>query len=295
MPLEIKLMQAYESSYPYNQANTLHDAATTARVIAVTAGKGGVGKTNVSVNLAIALAMQDKRVLLFDADLGLANAHVLLGLHANKNLSHILKEECELSDILIEGPAGIKIIPSSSGIEEMTKLSLPEHAGIINAFNSLAGMADFLMIDTAAGISETVTTYIRSSQEVIIVVCDEPTSITDAYALIKVLSKEHHITHFKVLANMVKNSREGRELFDKLNRVSERFLDVVLDHLGTIPYDDCLKKSVKQQMAVVCAYPSSISTTEFKKVAKQIVKWSIRNNAAEHIPFFMNRLLQENN
>lgn len=217
------------------------------KVIAVSAGKGGVGKSNVSVNLAVALAQMNKKVLLLDADLGLANIDIMLGLHTKFNLSHVIQGICHLADILLTGPYDIRIVPAASGTDYMTQLSPSEHAGIIDAFNELTDDFDYMIIDTAAGISDTVLSFVRSSQEVVVVVCDEPTSLTDAYALIKVMSKRYEWSHFHILANMVRNLREGRELFNKLYRVAEQFLDVSLDYLGAIPFDERVHEAVKNR------------------------------------------------
>ena len=170
------------------------------QVIAVSGGKGGVGKSNVSVNLGIALAQMGRRVVLLDADLGLANIDVLLGITANRNIQDVIAGECDLRDVLVNGPGGIKIVPASSGTQRMTQLSNLEHAGLINAFSELGDQIDVLIVDTAAGISDMVLSFSRAAQDVLVVVCDEPTSITDAYALIKVLSREHGVYKFKIVA-----------------------------------------------------------------------------------------------
>ena len=162
------------------------------KVIAVSGGKGGVGKTNVSLNTAIALAQLGKSVLVLDADLGLANVDVMLGLRVQRNLSHVLSGECELDDIIIEGPAGMKIIPATSGTQSMVDLTPAEHAGLIRAFSDMQTQFDVLIVDTAAGISDMVLSFCRASQDVMLVVCDEPTSITDCYALMKLLSRSRY-------------------------------------------------------------------------------------------------------
>ena len=169
------------------------------KVIAVTGGKGGVGKTNITLNTAIALAKQGKRVMVLDADLGLANVDVLLGLRVERNLAHVLAGECTIDDILITGPHGIKIAPASSGTQAMTDLSIAEHAGLIRAFSNMQTPIDILLVDTAAGISDMVLSFSRAAQDIMVVVCDEPTSLTDAYALIKLLNREHGVFKFKIV------------------------------------------------------------------------------------------------
>ena len=261
------------------------------KVIAVTAGKGGVGKTNVSVNLAVSLAQLGKSVLLLDADLGLANVDIMLGLQAKYNLSHVVQGLCSLTDILLTGPNGIKVIPAASGTEYMTQLSPTAHAGIIDAFNELTDDLDYMIIDTAAGISETVLSFVRSSQELIVIVCDEPTSLTDAYALIKVMSKRFEWSHFHVLANMVRNASEGRELFNKLYSVSEHFLDVRLDYLGAIPYDIHVHDAIKKQESLIIAYPEAEASKMFLQVAETVEDWPYKQALGGNTSFFLERLV----
>ena len=262
------------------------------KVIAVTSGKGGVGKTNVSVNLSMALSQQGKDVLLLDADLGLANVDVLLGIRPRHTLSDVIDGTRTLEEIIVNGPESLKIIPSSSGIRNMADLNPMEHAGIIRAFSELSHSIDVLMIDTAAGISDSVVTFTRAAQEIVIVVCDEPTSITDAYALIKVLNKEYGIRRFRVICNMVHSLQEGRELFKKIMTVTDKYLEVQLDFMGIVPYDDYLKKAVQRQKAVIDAYPRSKSALAFKSLSAKADKWPIQGYAGGHVEFFVERLIQ---
>lgn len=261
------------------------------QVIAVTGGKGGVGKSNVSVNLGIALAELGRRVVLLDADLGLANIDVLLGITANRNLADVLAGECDLRDVLVDGPGGLKIVPASSGTQRMTQLSAVEHAGLINAFSELGDDMDVLIVDTAAGISESVVSFLRASHEVLFVVCDEPTSITDAYALIKLLNRDYGLHRFRILANQVPSQQEGKHLFAKLSRVTERFLDVALQYVGSIPYDDALKKAVQRQRAVVEAYPRAKASLAFKALAQKVDSWPLPTTPRGHLEFFVERLV----
>lgn len=261
------------------------------RVIAVASGKGGVGKTNVTVNLALAMAQTGKQVTIMDADLGLANIDVLLGLHPAQNLSNVIRGECDLEEVLIEGPGGIKIIPASSGVKDMAELSPAQHAGLISAFSQLNHKIDVLLVDTAAGISDSVVSFSRAAQEVLVVVCDEPASITDAYALIKLLNRDHGIFRFHILANMVQGPQQGREVYDKLSKVADRFLDVALDYVGHIPFDEHLQKAVKRQRAVVEAFPRSRAALAFQNLSKKVNNWPIPTSAAGHLEFFVERLV----
>lgn len=262
------------------------------RVIAVSSGKGGVGKTNVSVNLGVAMAEAGQRVMLLDADLGLANVDVMLGLHPEYDLSHVIQGLRTLEEVIVTGPSGLQIVPASSGTKAMAELSPMEHAGVIRAFSELSHDLNVLIIDTAAGIADSVVSFSRAAQEVIIVVCDEPASITDAYALIKLLSREYGIQRFRVLANMAQSAQEGRELFAKISRVTDRYLDVTLDFIGMIPFDEYLRKAVKRQKAVVEAYPRSRAAMAFKTLAQKAEKWPVPTGAAGHLEFFVERLIQ---
>jgi len=261
------------------------------KVIAVTGGKGGVGKTNVTLNTAISLAQQGKRVMVLDADLGLANVDVLLGLRVEKNLSHVLSGECTLDEVLVEGPYGIKIAPATSGSQSMTELTPIEHAGLIRAFSELQSQIDVLIVDTAAGISDMVLSFSKASQDIMMVVCDEPTSLTDAYALIKILNKEHGIFRFKIVANMVRSMREGDELFSKLTKVTNRFLDVALELVAVIPFDENVRKSVRKQKAVVEAFPTSPAAMAIRRLAKKAMEWPIPNQPGGHLEFFLEQLV----
>lgn len=261
------------------------------KVIAITAGKGGVGKTNISINLAISLAKNNNKVMILDADLGLANVDVLLGLHARRNLSHVFGGQCDLSDIVLEGPHQIKIIPASSGTVGLTQLNSTEHAGLISAFDELSDDLNYMIIDTAAGISDTVTSFLRSAHEIIVVVCDEPTSLTDAYALIKVMSKEHGVNKFHVIANMVTTKVDGRKLFEKLSAVTDQFLSVNLSFIGSILYDEMLKKSIKSQKSVCDAFPASLAAKDFKNISLKIEELNSKVDLSSGNPFFLERLL----
>jgi flagellar biosynthesis protein FlhG len=265
---------------------------TPVRVIAVTGGKGGVGKTNISVNLGVALAELGKRVMLLDADLGLANIDVILGLHAQRNLSHVMSGECTLEEIMVTGPKGLKVIPGASGMQHMAELSPAEHAGLIHAFSEVANDVDILLIDTAAGISDLVVSFSRAAQEQIVVVCDEPASITDAYAIIKLLNREHGVSRFRILANMVKTVQEGRDLYNKMCRVTDQYLDVMLTYMGSVPYDEQLRKAVKSQKPVVEAYPRARASQAFKNLAKKADNWPVPTGVSGDLQFFVERLIQ---
>jgi flagellar biosynthesis protein FlhG len=261
------------------------------QVIAVTGGKGGVGKTNVSVNLALALADLGRRVVLLDAALGLAKVDVLLGLTTKRTLADVIAGECDLRDVLIQGPGGIRVVPAASGTQSMVQLSSLQHAGLIQAFSELGDELDVLIIDTAAGIGDSVVSFVRAAQEVLLVVTDEPTSITDAYALIKLLNRDYGISRFRVLANMAHAPQEGRNLFAKLTKVTERFLDVALQYVGAVPYDEAVRKAVQKQRAVYEAYPRSKCALAFKAIAQKVDTWPLPATPRGHLEFFVERLI----
>ncbi len=262
------------------------------QVIAVTGGKGGVGKTNISVNLSLALAEMQRRVLLLDADLGLANVDVLLGLRAKYTLADVLAGECRLQDILVDGPGGIRIVPASSGVRQMASLSVQEHAALIHEFSTLSNQIDILVVDTAAGISDTVVSFVRASQEVVVVVCDEPSSITDAYALIKLLSKEYKLHRFRVVANMTRSVQEGQNLFNKLNTVCDRFLDVTLQYLGHVPFDEHVRKAVQRQTPLLKFASSCKAAQSIRALAQKVNQWPLPSTPRGHLEFFVEQLLQ---
>ncbi len=266
-------------------------AAKPVQVIAVTSGKRGVGKTSTSVNLAIAMALDGRQVMLLDGDLGLANVDVMLGLQPTFNLSHVLAGECTLEDTLIEGPAGIWVVPASSGKRGMAELSAVENAGLVRAFSEINRPLDTLIVDTAAGIADSVITFSQASQEIIVVATNDPQSLTDAYALIKVLSRENGIRRVNVMPNQVHNAKEAKEIFENLRRVSERFLDVTLCQIGPIPHDEWLKRAVRRQKAVVDVYPGSTSALAFRELAKQVAGWTLPEGARGNLEFFVERLV----
>jgi len=275
-----------------NHLPTDKPVGTPVRVIAVASGKGGVGKTNVSVNLGISLSKLGNRVLLMDADMGLANVDIMLGLQTKYNLSHVLDGEKTLKEIIVEGPAGLKIIPAASGVRRMAQLSAMENAGIINAFSDLSGELDVLLIDTAAGIADSVVSFCRAAQEVVVVVTDEPASITDAYALIKVLSRDYQVTRIRLLANMSRSEQHGKQLFSKLSRVCEQFLDVSIDYLGTIPFDHDLRDAVQKQSPVTVSHPNSLASQAFKEVAYSVDSWPVPKGMTGYLQFFVENLFK---
>ena len=264
---------------------------TAIQVVAITGGKGGVGKTNVAINTAVALARQGKRVAILDADFGLANVDVLLSLSATKTIEHLLDGECQLSDILLTGPHGIRIIPASSGARRLTRMTTLEQAGLIRAFSQLSSQIDVLLVDTAAGIADTVLTFANASQELLLVLCNEPSSLSDTYALIKLMNRDFGRRRFRVLANMVADDEEGRLLQQRLASVCDQFLDVSLRYAGAIPFDSRLREAVRAQRAVTEYAPSAPSSLAFQRLADEVASWPVPLGAEGHLQFFVESLV----
>lgn len=276
---------------PLSEASARELAVPAVQVIAVTGGKGGTGKTSVAVNLATAMAQAGRKAMLLDGDLGLANVDVLLGLTPRYTLEQVLKGERTLEDIILETPAGVRVVPGASGVAKMAALTATEQAGIVQAFSTLPGPLDVLIVDTAAGISELVLQFCQAAQQVLVVLRDEPTSLTDTYALIKVLSRNHGLRNFRIVANMTRAAGQGENVFRRLQRVTDRYLEVVLEYVGEIPDDAALQRAVQAQRAVVEAYPNSIAAKAFKRLAAAATRWPIPSGPSGRLEFFLERML----
>jgi flagellar biosynthesis protein FlhG len=261
------------------------------QVIAVTSGKGGVGKTNVVANLALSLARIGRRVLVLDADLGLGNLDVLLGLVPRHTLEHVLNGQKRLQDILLAGPAGVQILPASSGVADLTALTRDQQIMVRDALEDLASEVDVLLIDTAAGISSNVLFFAAAAQEILVVVSPEPTSMTDAYALMKVLSARYSERRFRLLVNQAKSQRDGLEVYRKIGAVADRFLNISIDFVGVIPADDYVPLAVCRQRAVAELYPQAPSTKAFQRLATAVTGWQPPDVPKGGIEFFWRRLV----
>lgn len=260
-------------------------------VLAICSGKGGVGKTNIATNIAVAMGARQRNVCLLDADVSLANVDVLLGLQPRFNLSHVVRGEANLDSTILSGPNNIQIVPASSGSFCMTELPNASQAAIIHSFGELSNQPDVMIVDTAAGISPQVARFVQAAQHAVVVVCDEPASLTDAYALIKVFSQHYGVSRYQIITNQSATPAAGRALFSKLSRVTDSYLDVVLHHLGDVPQDNYLVKAVQQQRAVVDAYPKSPAGAAFLKIARSIESLPAPCEANGAIEFFFERLL----
>jgi flagellar biosynthesis protein FlhG len=265
---------------------------THTRVISVTSGKGGVGKSTVVVNLAVALAREGKRVLVIDADLGLGNIDMLMGLNPLHTLNDVFSGKLRLADIIVEGPGGIKLAPAGSGVQRYTSLNQEERLRLMDELETLEENFDILIIDTESGISKNVTYFNVAAQEILLVVAPEPTSITDSYALIKLLTNFHDERHFKVLVNMARDPGEGLQVFKKLSHVVSRFLDVSLDYLGCVVRDELLLDSVRRQKSVVALYPRAAASGCFAALAQTLIEHQADHRVKGNIQFLFRRYFE---
>ncbi len=262
------------------------------RVMAITSGKGGVGKTNIAGNLAIAFSMLGSKVFILDADLGLANIDIIFGLHSKYNLNHVIKGEKELSEILVEGPYGIKIIPGGSGFSDIANLTEGQKLNLLSEFETLDDEIDILIIDTGAGISSNVLYFNLVAEECIIVTTLEPTAITDAYAMIKVMSTKHNMKYFKLLVNNVSCVKEAKLVYVTLCKVIDKFLnDVIIEYIGFIPSDQKLKKAVLNRKPVLEMFPDTCSSKGFTEIASVLASSPRRYEADGNLKFFLNRFI----
>ena len=263
------------------------------RVVAVTSGKGGVGKTNVTANLAVALAHLGRRVMVLDADLGLGNLDVLLGLAPAFSLADVLSGQRRLREVLVPGPGGITVLPAGSGFQNLTALSDHQIRELQSEMDELQEQTDILLIDTGAGIGRNVTSFATMAQDIIVVAAPEPTSLTDAYALMKVLSTQYGERRFRLLVSMTRSPTDGRDVYRKLSLVAERFLHISMDFLGSIPFDPRLAEAVCQQRPLVELYPQSKAAQAFLSLAHDLAAWPLPESPKGGLQFFWQSLLRK--
>ena len=246
-----------------------------ARIITVTSGKGGVGKSSVSINLALQFRRQGKRVIIFDADFGLANIEVMFGVIPKYTLADLMFKGRELKEIVTEGPEGVMFVSGGSGVARLVNLDNEQIKRLVHKMSELENMADIIIVDTGAGISTSVLEFVAASPEVVLVTTPEPTSITDSYALLKALAMyrgfDRNATNVMVVANRVTSAAESRSIFEKLSAVVERFLNIKLNYLGAVPYDSAITKAVMKQKPVTIAYPSSGSAKFFSIISSRLM------------------------
>ena len=245
-----------------------------AKVITITSGKGGVGKTSIAINLAMQIAARGKKVIIIDADMGLANVEVMLGIRPRYDLGDLMYGDMKLKDIITEGPMGIGFISGGSGIHELNNLSREQIENMTDRLFELDEISDYIIVDTGAGISETIMQFVKVSSQVLVVTTPEPTSITDAYAVLKALNRELPQldgTSVKMISNRVGGHREGEVLYNKLNSVVEKFLDIKLRYLGEIVQDSNLAKGILNQQPVSVTNPNSASVKTIKILADKLL------------------------
>ncbi|KAF0188212.1 MAG: ATPase involved in chromosome [Desulfobulbaceae bacterium] len=286
-----------------DQATTLRSMGATAtptlslekdratRVYSITSGKGGVGKTAVTANTAVSLAKLGKKVLILDADLGLANIDVVFGLAPKYNLNHFFSGEQDLGSILVEGPNGVKILPAGSGVQNFTRLDSQQKQKLLDGLDLMHNDFDFVLIDTEAGISENVTYFNTAAQEILVVTTPDPTAITDAYALMKLLSTQYHEKRFNLVVNMIQSDEEALDVYRKLTMVSNRYLDISIEFLGSIPADRQMIDAIRKQRVIVDLYPASRITTAFTLLAGTLCSEQIPCEPKGGIQFFWKKLL----
>lgn len=263
-----------------------------APVFAVTSGKGGVGKTNVVANLATALARRKKRILAIDADLGLANLDLILDVKPQYTLADFFAGEVALEKVFVANRDGVLVLPGASGVQEITALSRDQKAALLTELDGLTRQLDLVLIDTGSGISDVVTYFTTAAQEIVVVVAPEPTSITDAYALIKVLASRHRQKRFWILANSVSGESEARRLFDTLSGAALRFLNSSLDLLGWVPRDPELAQAVGRAHTVVAEAPRSPSARAFESLAERLAGIAGGARVKGNVQFFFRRMLE---
>ena len=261
-------------------------------VFSITSGKGGVGKTNIAVNLACCLAKAKKRVLLLDADLGLANVDVIMGITPPYNLFHLFHEGVSLENILYQTDYGFKILPAASGVSEMLALTPGQKSSLLESMDGLEEEVDYLIVDTGAGINDNVLYFNLAAQQRIVVLTPEPTSLTDAYAMIKVMRQNHQVNHFKILVNMTPDEKTAKEVFTRLYKACDHFLTgVSFDYVGSIPRDPAVRASVLEQKPFCVHAPGSPACTAMTNVASTIQTWDVPSSLDGNIKFFWKRLL----
>ena len=264
------------------------------RIIAVTSGKGGVGKSNIVANLGLSLAGWGNKVLLIDADLGLANLDILLGLSPEFTIEDVLSQRRTLSEVLLEGPGGLKILPASSGISRLAELDEHQKIFLLNELDHFGESLDLVLIDTGAGISRNVLFFNLAARERIVVANNEPTALTDAYALIKVLATQHAERRFKILVNGLSRPKDALRVYQTLTRVVEQFLggEIILEYLGFIPHDEAIPRAVRRQQPVLTLYPHAPASQAFAELAQRLWEAPVAGGPDGNIKFFWRRLVQ---
>lgn len=268
--LRILASQAKQDFYAQPDETNLLKSKT-AKVVAITSGKGGVGKSNLACNLAINLSRKGKKVALFDADLGLANIDVILGISPHYNLTHVVKGEKSLADILVDGPEGIKIVAGGSGVYELAQLNLDEIDKLTTSLINLEEQMDIILIDTGAGLSSSVLNFVLAAHEIIVVTIPEPTAIADAYGIIKSIFSHNAKANVNLLVNRAINKKEAQQVASRLNNVSQQFIGQKIDFLGYVVEDNKIGMSVRKQQPFTLLYPRCSANQCLETITEKII------------------------
>jgi len=268
-------------------------ADSSPRVISITSGKGGVGKTSMATNIAISLQSKGNRVLLIDADLGLANIDIMLGIAPQYSLEDLYESRVSFPEVLVEGPLGLQVLPAASGVMNLINLSNDQKMVLLEAVDEMADFFDYVLIDTGAGISSNVLYFNAAAQEVLIVTNEEPTAMTDAYAVMKVLNKERRISRFKLLVNEVQTASAAKEVYRKLSTVSDQYLDIGIDYLGFVYLDDHIPQSVRMQTPFIQAFPGCPASRCIDTTVDRLMHDPRMSGPNGNVQFFMSRLLEQ--
>ncbi|MCK5162664.1 MAG: MinD/ParA family protein [Desulfobacula sp.] len=275
------------------RANMTSDKQNLPRVIAVTSGKGGVGKTNIVGNMAVALSRMGKRVVIIDADVGLANIDIIFNLRPEYNIRHVINAEKTLNQVMVESDHGIKILPGGSGFADLTQLNEGEKLNLLSEFETLSDQADIIFVDTGAGISSNVLYFNSACDECIVIATREPTSITDAYAMMKVMSGEYGTKYFKLIVNMVDSEAQAKKVYAALSGALDKYLkNVVLEYAGHIPFDRQLQKAVQKRGLVMDNAQGSTAAKAMEDIAVSLGNRPVRTNSNGSLTFFMNKVFQ---
>ncbi len=277
-----------------NIKTSIETLKTRAKVITITSGKGGVGKTNITINLAVALSKLGYRVVVIDADLGLANVDVALGTMPKYSLVDVIKNGKNVLDVLCTGPNKVKFISGGSGVEELTRLTQVELENFVRNIALLDKIADVILIDTGAGIAENVIRFVMAADDVVVITTPEPTATTDAYALIKAIGVRNKNKSIRLIINKTETAIEAQTVMQKLNNVSGKFLEVKLQFLGYITNDVFVSKAVKQQKPFITLYPECVASKNLSEIAKKIMKNSDKTTKESGIKGFFNRFFASN-
>ena len=264
------------------------------RTIAVTSGKGGIGKTTVATNLALALANGGQRTLLLDADLGMANIDILLGIHPEITLLDVINGQHRLQDIVVAGAENLRVIPAASGRLELSMLGRSACAGLVRAFSELADDVDTLVVDTASGISDSIATFCRASHDVLVVTGEEPASQKDNAALVTRLHAEYGITRFHLLANMVENEHAGRHTYNSFRHSLDDLHEVTVSYAGHVPLDSAVRQAAMAHRPLIESFPKSRAAMAIRNLAQRTSHWPFANTAGGHMEFFVERLIKQN-